>query len=204
MNGFAKQSVKIGEWLLKLLQLQVFWVLYTLKGGVVLGVFPATGTVFKIVYQWLSEPQKEVVISHFFSGFYRQNVKVLNQLGYSLAAVLGIIILDLKISQQFIHFYVLHYFLVALLILVLGTALYIFPVYSRYELSMINYLKQAFLLFFTNILETIAMLLGFLLVIIIVTFLPVLAVFAGVPLFCLPISWFAYQGMKKVELRKVV
>lgn len=204
MNGFAKQSVRIGEWLLKLWQLQLFWVLYTLKGGVVLGLFPATGTVFKIVYQWLSEPASDRSIKEVFGTFYRQNMKVLNKLGYGLTAALGVVLLDLQISKQFIHVYLLHYFLVALFILVLGTALYVFPIFARYELSTVNYLKQAFFFFFTNIIETIAMLLGFLLVVIVVTFLPILAVVAGMPLFCLPVSWFAYQAMKKVELRKLV
>lgn len=203
MNGFAKQSVRIGEWLLRLVQLQCYWVFYTLKGGVIFGIFPATGTVFEIVYRWLNEPREEVDIKEVFTGFYGKNSKTLNQLGYILTGALGIIILDLQISKQFIHLYLLHYFLVALFILILGTSLYVFPIFSRYELSTINYLKQAFFFFFTNIPETIAMLLGFFLVIIIVTFLPILAVFGGVPLFSLPISWFAYQAMKKVELKWV-
>lgn len=203
MNGFVKQSYRLGEWLLKLGQLQWYWVFYALKGALVFGLFPATGTVFRILYLWLSEPENELDIKEVFAVYATVNKGELNKLGYLLTVIAFVLLIDLQVSNLFIQSYILHYFLVFLFILVLGTALYVFPIYSRYELAVFNCLKQAFFFFFTNLIETVAMLVGFFLVVVLMTFLPILLVVAGMPFFALPSSWFAYQAMKKVELKKV-
>ncbi|WP_275472103.1 YesL family protein [Vagococcus proximus] len=202
MQGFVKHSYTVGEWILRFLEIQILWIVYVLKGVIAFGVFPATGTVFRIIYLFISEPEEEIDTRSVFKDYYKTNFWELNKLGYIMTALLLVLAIDLRISQAYIGSYFVHYFLLALLILVLGTFLYLFPIYSRYDLSTFSYIKQAFIYFFSNIFETIAILLGFGLLLIITTALPILMIFAGVPLFIIPTSWFVYQAMKKMERKR--
>ena len=41
MKGLVKTSYTVGEFLLTLIKLQFYWIVFTLKGGIILGIFPS-------------------------------------------------------------------------------------------------------------------------------------------------------------------
>jgi uncharacterized membrane protein YesL len=69
----------------------------------------------------------------------------------------------------------------------------------RYSLKYREYLRQAAILFFSNIIESIAILVGVFIVVWLYVIFPILLVIAGVPLLIFPIIWFALQAMVKTE-----
>ncbi|MBO1913821.1 DUF624 domain-containing protein, partial [Microvirga sp. 3-52] len=45
--------MRFGEWLAKLLHVQVIWILFCLIGLFIGGIFPATFTMFSIIRKWI-------------------------------------------------------------------------------------------------------------------------------------------------------
>lgn len=200
MKNLTEKSYHIGEFLLELVQLQMYWLLFSLKGGIILGVFPATATVVQyFLYKFEEKPLEEASLYQWFNIQFKQSFKVTNQLGWISTVVLLVLRIDLQVSRYFIQNKGVHFLLLFLLVLVLGTNLYLFPSYLRYQLTFFQYFKQAFFLFLSTIPETIAMIVGIFLLTMVNVLLPILTVVALVPLFVLPITWFAYRGMLKIE-----
>lgn len=199
MKGIIKGSYVLGQTIIDGLHLQLLFLLYTLRGGIILGLFPALASVFQVIYLFLVRGKDSVKVKESFQQFYKQYFKMSNYLGYTLAAIGLFLAFDLRVSKTFIQSAVIHYGLIVLLVLFLGACLFVYPVLCRYELTYRQYLRQAVGLFFTNIIESIAMLFGTFLVLSIYVAFPILLVIAGVPLFIFPSIWFGLQAMKKME-----
>lgn len=199
MKGIIKGSYVLGQTIIDGLHLQLLFFLYTLRGGIILGLFPALASVFQVIYLFLVRGKDSVKVKESFQQFYKQYFKMSNYLGYTLAAIGLFLAFDLRVSKTFIQSAVIHYGLIVLLVLFLGACLFVYPVLCRYELTYRQYLRQAVGLFFTNIIESIAMLFGTFLVLSIYVAFPILLVIAGVPLFIFPSIWFGLQAMKKME-----
>ncbi|MEG0294453.1 YesL family protein [Enterococcus sp.] len=199
MKGIIKGSYVLGQTIIDGLHLQLLFLLYTLRGGIILGLFPALASVFQVIYLFLVRGKDSVKVKESFQQFYKQYFKMSNYLGYTLAAIGLFLAFDLRVSKTFIQSAVIHYGLIVLLVLFLGACLFVYPVLCRYELTYKQYLHQAVGLFFTNIIESIAMLFGTFLVLSIYVAFPILLVIAGVPLFIFPSIWFGLQAMKKME-----
>lgn len=199
MKGIIKGSYVLGQTIIDGLHLQLLFLLYTLRGGVIFGLFPALASVFQVIYLFLIRGKDSVKIKESFQVFYKQYFKMSNYLGYTLAGMGLFLAFDLRVSKTFIQSAIIHYGLILLLVLFLGACLFVYPVLCRYELTYRQYLRQAVGLFFTNLIESIAMLFGTFLVLSIYVAFPILLVIAGVPLFVFPSIWFGLQAMKKME-----
>lgn len=200
MKGIIKGSYVLGQRIIDGLILQFLFIVYTLRGGVILGFFPALAAVFQVIYLALIHKGGKFKVT--FQQFYKENFKISNQLGFTAVALCLFLWMDLRISGNYIQLPVLHYLLILLFILGLGTSLFLFPVVCRYSLTYLGYLRQAAILFFTNLIEAIAMLVGVFIVVWLYVMFPILFIVAGVPLLLFPIIWFALQAMVKTE-RKV-
>lgn len=201
MRGIIKGSYVLGQTIIDGLYLQLLFILYTLRGAIVLGVFPALASVFQVIYLFFIRGKEYVKIREEYGQFYKKYFKMSNYLGYTMLAVGAFLYFDLQVNKTFIQSAVVHYGLILIAILFLGTCLFVFPVLCRYELTYKQYLRQSVALFFTNLTESIAMLVGTFVIMAIYVGLPILLVIAGVPLIIVPIIWFALQGMKKTEAK---
>ncbi|MHC5269744.1 YesL family protein [Enterococcus sp. LJL98] len=201
MKGIIKGSYVLGQTIIDGLFLQLLFVLYTLRGAIILGIFPALASVFQVIYLFFIRGKEMVKIREEFGRFYQKYFKMSNYLGYTMSAIGGFLYFDLQVNKTFIRSALIHYGLIIVLVLFLGACLFVFPVLCRYELTYKQYLRQAVALFFTNLTESIAMLVGTFVVMWIYVGLPILLVIAGIPLIVTPVIWFALQGMKKTEAK---
>lgn len=86
---------RVGETGLRLLQLHLLWVLWTLRGGVVLGMFPATAAVHAVLRRdVLRGDDGHRPLREELAGFWRAELWPANRLGYSLAAAWAVVLLD--------------------------------------------------------------------------------------------------------------
>lgn len=199
MKGIIKGSYVLGQTIIDGLHLQLLFLLYTLRGGIVLGLFPALASVFQVIYLFIIRGRDSVKVNESFQTFYKKYFKMSNYLGFTLAGIGFFLAFDLRVSKVFIQSAVVHYALIFLLVLFLGACLFVYPVLCRYELTYSQYIRQSVGLFFTSIIESIAMLFGSFVVLSIYVAFPILLPFAGVPLFVFPAIWFGLQAMKKME-----
>ncbi len=88
------------EFISRLVYLNVLWLLGTLAGGIVFGLYPATFSVFYLTRQWLRDPDKALSLGQEFKQRYRFYFKKANQYGLLLTALLIISIIDLVFAYQ--------------------------------------------------------------------------------------------------------
>ncbi len=198
-KGMIKATYNLGEFLIALVKLQFFWWYGVLKGGILLGVFPATSAVISLFFQFFQTKEFSSQLFVDFKKSYQVAFKKTNLLGFIQTFILAVLWLDIRVAGQLLQNQLIHLFLLIFFVFSLLVGVFLFPVYLRYELSCLNYFKQAFFLMIASIVETIAIGAGIAVVTAITTIFPILMLIAAVPLLLLPISWFSLQAMKKIE-----
>lgn len=144
-------------WLWEIIKLHINWVLYTLRGAVVLGIFPSTAAVYAIARHWLINDNK-AEIATLFKKFYAESFKIANLLGwitllFSIPIYLNWRILPLLDQSIFKVF--LYGFVIFLTILIGFFWLYLFPTIANYSLRWFDYIFVGINLAISNISFTI-------------------------------------------------
>lgn len=132
------------EWIMRLAYLHVLWLLFTVVGGVILGVAPATAGMFAVLRQWLLG-REEVPVFRTYWQSYRREFWGANLLGWLLFTVAAVLVVDLWVLRLIDGFVglALNLFFLSLLLLFAIVALYIFPVFVHYRMGMLQYIKCA-------------------------------------------------------------
>lgn len=204
-NQFVTTNLTIGQIIINSLKLHFLTLLYILKGGIILGFFPAMFALVKVLYQVALQKQtKEVAHSPFtttYKTFYRRYFKTTNYLGYLLSLVFLILLIDFKANRLFLNALPLQIFLIILFVINLVFFLYLPVIFSRYQLPFMAYFKQAFLMIINSPLNLIAALIGFALSNVIFVVFPLLLPLAGLPISLFLPVWFITQACLTVEKR---
>lgn len=197
-NRFINFILNAGQIIYDLFLLQILWILYSLKGFIILGVFPATVSIVNIYYKWL-QGDRNLSIIHEFKEGYKVNFKQANQIGYLYALIFGLLYIDLRVSVVYIQSIILHTVLLLLTLLTAIVCIYSLIITVRYNFSLKDTLKQSFFVSLSVPIYTIATLIGIILVSSLMYNFIFLFLFFGIPLFLIPIVWFTYTGLQKAE-----
>ncbi|WP_152655182.1 YesL family protein [Oceanobacillus sp. CFH 90083] len=198
LSGFIKVFYDFGNWLAKMIYLQILWLIFTIFGLGLFGIIPATAAVTTVISKWFQEGY-DVPIFQVFLNTYKEQFLRSNGLGIVLLVVGIFIYVDLNISKQLIQSAFIHSLLLLISLLYIVVLLYFFPVFVRYKLKYFQYFKQSFFIALARPFETIAMLLCILLLYYLFIYLPVLTFFAGASLTIFPITWFAHRAFIQLE-----
>ncbi|MCI1686808.1 YesL family protein [Schleiferilactobacillus harbinensis] len=210
-RGIIKLSLKTGQALLLGIKLQALFILFTLLGGVVLGVFPALATCTKIILRRLTHKADTTdsmfgdqrntfpALYHEFWQFYRQSFWEINGIGYIGALAIAVLVADLIVNQNVIHSPIVQYGLIVLLIMVFTYWLYVFTIYARYALHFWQYFRQALVISVAKFSNTLAIIMGSILATVVLVVFPALTFVALVPLYLTPMIWFSYRSCLHVE-----
>ncbi|MEG9295887.1 YesL family protein [Mangrovibacillus sp. Mu-81] len=202
MGGWDRfNSIVYG--MLKLAYLNLLWILFTLTGLVIFGLFPATIAMFTIVRKWLQRADEVPVFRTFWHTYKKEFIR---SNGYSL----------LFIGIGYILYYDFTFislnsgrltFLVPVLVLILIgciiTLLFFFPVYVHFELPFFKTLKQTLLIALTSPFEAIQILAAACLLYGAISLLPgIIPLFTGSVL-SIAVMWISLRAFEKVEKRKM-
>lgn len=201
LNGAFKWIFDMGNWLFKFIYLHTLWIIFSILGLGVFGIFPATASVFTVARKWLEEGEDVPIFQTFFHS-YKSIFFQASGLGYMMTALGLFFAYDFMISREYIESVVIHVFLIFILFLFVLTVCYIFPVYVRYNLRFFMYIKQSLLVALARPLESIGMLLSILLLYYMLILLPFLFVMAGSSIVAFLIMALAYHAFVKIEARK--
>ncbi|MDQ0253260.1 putative membrane protein YesL [Evansella vedderi] len=150
----------LGEWVVRLTYLNLLWILFSVLGLVIFGVFPATSAMFTVIRTWSKKDQVPVFdtfLKEYKKSFFKVNILA----GFLL--VIGIFIyIDFIFlgSMEGTVFTVLNYILIAIAFVYISILFYIFPVYVHYDLKNFEYIKYAFIMSISYPHLTILMLIG--------------------------------------------
>jgi len=145
-NGTIRGWYKVCEWITRFAFLNTIWIMLTLLGLGVFGFFPATVSMLVIVRKWLHKEEVDLIKTfweNYKLCFVRSNI-----LGSILIGIWFVFYYDMV---YFFKFNILITNILSLLLLLLLAILslmivYVFPLYAHYNLTVKDYLKNAFIL----------------------------------------------------------
>ncbi|MBU9723832.1 MULTISPECIES: YesL family protein [Bacillaceae] len=149
MNG--SKVVNIVEvfftWITRIVYLNVLWILFTLMGLVVAGLFPATMATISVARKWMLGDRDFSVLKT-FKGFYSGSFLVSNVAGWIVASVGALLYLNytvlVSLGDEVFFLVPFSFYLIVFLFSVM--AVWVFPLYSHYEGGLKQHLKNALII----------------------------------------------------------
>lgn len=197
MNTISSALYSIFEWISRFAFLQLLWIMFTLIGGIIFGLFPSTLAVFAIIRSWL-KGDTEIPILKSFWNFYKVEFIKANKLGLIVSIVFMVYVTDyLYMQHSSVTWY--HIPLFASFIIFLLFSLYIFPVFVHFQLNTLGLIKNAFLIMLINPTITFYMLICITSFIIFCWFLPAIIFIFGISGYALITMWLSMHAFQKLQ-----
>lgn len=191
---------RVMNWVTRLLYLQVLWVLFTLVGLVVGGIFPATFAMFGMTRKWIREGT-EFQLFPAFKEMYRASFFQTNGLGWWM------VLLAFSLGYYFTitsamggAFGLLSIVLLISVSLVAGmTSLFIIPVYVHYDVRLLQVIRHAVIIAMTHPLNVIGLLITVIVFYYLFLLIPGVFVLVGVSSFAVVSMLIANRAFMRVE-----
>jgi uncharacterized membrane protein YesL len=202
MEAFLWKLHGWGEWLGRMVLVNVLWLLFTLMGGVIFGLFPATAAMFAVVGRWQAG-EAEVPVLRTFWETYR------NGFGSSLLIGYALVIVGMVLAADLMFFTwgetVLHHVIAALMVgacLVYASVLcFVFPVHARFRLPWYRCVKSAVVIGAATLPHGLLTFAGCAAIAGVLFALPVLLLLIGGSLSACWMSWRAGRVFMRIEKR---
>lgn len=166
------------EWIMRLAYLNLLWILFSVAGLFILGLFPSTAAMCAVIRKWLRGEGDTSVFQN-FSSAYRCYFLKANVLGYILLGLGIVIFVDIRLFANIDG-------LVGVLLLAIGFAclflycivlLYVFPVLVSLHTSLFQTIKYALLIGISSLPFTLLMGMSILMLGIVFFYIPALSIF---------------------------
>ncbi|MCM3616539.1 DUF624 domain-containing protein [Sutcliffiella horikoshii] len=140
--------IRLGNLAFNLVLLNLLWMLFSISGLIMAGIFPATAAMFAVLKQMIMEDEDSALIKSFWSHF-KSSFIMSNVIGYMMILVGSILYLDIRVLQQMENGYlqlILASATVVICILYFLVLLYIFPIFTHFEMKILQYPLHAVIL----------------------------------------------------------
>ncbi|MEH7253002.1 YesL family protein [Neobacillus niacini] len=200
LGGFYRLS----DWIMRLAYVNLLWISFTLLGGILFGIMPATIASFAIIRKWVMDKEEDYPIFKTFWESYRKDFINANLLGVFLFIAGGILylynaylnVLPNNLSNIFqIIFYSV--------VLTFGFVIvFIFPVFVHYNGSLKQYFINSIVIALSFPHYAILMLFIISVSIIVFQFAPILALFFGVSINVFLLMKISFNAFTKIALKQ--
>lgn len=135
INADQNKAVQICFWVSQVAYLNLLWLAFTLLGGIVLGIMPATTALYSLIRKWLMKEDTHT-FDLFFSTYKAEWIRS-NYIGYFFLLAFGFFCLDVYFAFQegSVLSQILVFPLSALAIYSLGCFTVSFPVMAHFRAS---------------------------------------------------------------------
>ncbi|RDW21316.1 hypothetical protein CWR48_02570 [Oceanobacillus arenosus] len=132
------------NWIMRLAYVQLLWIVFTVLGLGIFGLFPATNAMFAMIRKWLSG--KDIPVFPFMWKTYRREFMKANLHFYTLLLIGGIIYFYFKLfqNQTSIFFAILTILLFIIAIFYCFSVTIAMAVHTHYELRLRSFLTIVF------------------------------------------------------------
>ncbi|MBM0066412.1 YesL family protein [Alkalicoccobacillus gibsonii] len=199
LNGPFGVIYKVSTWITRLAYVNILWIAFSLAGGVILGLFPATISTFALIRKW-KKGETELPILKTFWTFYKSEFIKSNKLGFILLFIGFVLYVDLRIlyfSEGFLQ--LLYYPILILFFIFILVCLNAFPVYVHYELKAFQVIRTSFIRIIIHPISTVTMLVGTIGLWYLFALLPGIIPFFGVSLITIVLIWSFFITVKEVK-----
>lgn len=160
VGKFGEKFYAITEYVMQLAYINLLWILFTLLGFGIFGLFPSTAALFAVTNEWVTEQKNTKVFSSFWRH-YRIYFTRANMLGYVMIVIGVFLWLDLRLCTYYggIFFELLGFAILGIALLYIISFIYLFPVCIRFQTSPFMTLKYALYSAVTHPIESLMMML---------------------------------------------
>jgi uncharacterized membrane protein YesL len=197
-SAFNKISIGI----MRVVYLNILWILFSLVGLILFGVGPSFIALFIVLRKMIRKDNQTSIFSAYFSAF-KSNFLKGNLFFYFYSLLACILYFDLRYFGQIdgiLYDFVTSVFFIFSFLLFLAFC-YIGPAFSHYKMSLFEYIKVSFIMPFIIPLESFFILLGLILCIILFTILPGLLPFLCISLPAFVITIVSLKGFNRWSKR---
>lgn len=194
------KAMSVMTWLANMVHVQVLWVLFTLFGLVIGGLFPATFSMHAVLRKLILEKDSFSINKVFWENYKRDFIKS-NMIGFSLLFA-GLLVryylaLSLTLGNSLSPFYTLLSILLS--IFFVSFILWFIPVYTHFNVSQKAHLKTALILMFSFPFHTFGMFFAVILFYWSTVHFPVLLPFVSVAILAYLITYIVLDAVKRSE-----
>ena len=188
------------EWVTRFAYLHLLWVLFTLAGAVILGIYPSTTAVFAIMRKWL-HGESDLPVFKTFWTYFRSEFWKSNHLGLYITIILFVILFDLFYiySMAESSFSWISVPLLAGMLFFSFLLLYIFPVFVQFDQSVLMTIRTAFLLMLISPIQIFMLMICLLAIAVIAWFFPAIGFIFGISLYAFVSVWVAGYSFKRLS-----
>ncbi|WP_100407315.1 YesL family protein [Bacillus solitudinis] len=203
MGGLMGGFYKISEWIMRLAYINILWILFSLLGLILFGVWPATAAMFAIVRKWIMG-EHDIPVFKTFWGYYKSDFIRINLLGLSLAIIGYILYIDIKFLQAAVDSWIGALYLPVLIMTFFYylMLLYVIPVYVHYDIKLFQVIKNSFLIMIMNPLANVALIVSCLMIYFLMISFPGLIIFFGASSLAFVIMWSTQIAFNKIQKKR--
>ncbi|KHF39106.1 YesL family protein [Halalkalibacter okhensis] len=196
----SRALYSILEWITRFAYINLLWIFFTLAGGIILGLFPATIAMFSLIRQWL-KGRSDLPVFHSFWQYYKSEFAKSNRLGILLYLISFIFIFNIFFLQANIGELLTWTAapLLAGLLLFILILFYLFPAYVHFDLKVLQIIKNAFLTMLVSPLHTFFILVSLGAFYVIVTVIPPLGIVFGASFYSFITLWAALNAFGRIQ-----
>lgn len=156
-----KMFQHVTEWILRLIWTNILWIGFTLFGLILLGIMPATVSLFTVTRKW-TRKELDFSIWEVFTETYFKEWKDSNKIGLVFLLISFVLLVDLRFASEMdgIFSIFLYVFFIALAFFFIMTLVFFFPIYVHYTFSLKDYVKQSFIYSLASFKETVMIIIG--------------------------------------------
>jgi len=193
----------ITEWIYRLAFVNFLWIVFTLLGLVVFGIFPATMSMFSVIRKWvLSEPDPQIFRDFF--KYYKRDFLKSNFIGliFVIAGMIFYIYIQYigaTLDSILIYTHIPLYFFMVIVFL---TFLYLPPVFVHYDVGFFQVFKNSFIIMIMNPIYTIVLVVSIVITVYVLKYIPGALFFFGGSTISYTIMQICYLAFQNFENRK--
>lgn len=197
--------MQVCEWIYRLLYLNALWVLFTIGGLIVFGLFPSTVSMFYVTKEWLAGNTDIPVFKTFFTKFKSEFLRS-HLLGIVILVLGGFLYFDLQFfyQKEGLFFYIMRYLMVTIGFVFMIMIPFIFPLFVQKKLKLGEFFKNVLIISITRMFHSVMMVIGCL------TIFIVFIKFAGVFIFffgstiAMWLTWNTSIAMRKIKQKQIL
>ncbi|WP_052712094.1 YesL family protein [Domibacillus indicus] len=201
MKGIPGWYMRFGDWVLKLLILNILWVMFTGLGLIIFGFFPATAALFAVIRKLVMHDEDVSIFQLFWSTYKLEFIKS-NFLGSIILSIGAILFVDIYILNKLdpsILNQVLIIVVFVLIVIYMALITYIFPVFVHYKMNVLGYFKYTIILIIGRPFHTIFLMVSIIALLYLLRWIPGLIPVLGISVFALIIMKIASMSLPKIN-----
>lgn len=188
------------RWITRITIVNLLWIGFSLLGFIVLGVFPATVATLAVTRKWLTGA-RDIHIGKLFTETFKTEFIVANIIGW-LLTILGILLyLNYKVMLTMVDtlpVITLFSFILVTFFYLLIT-LWVFPMIVNYKQTIMQYVKNAFIIGIGKLHVTLGIMIWLFVVLYISLEFPTTIIFCSISLAAVGWNWLTLKTFNKLD-----